>query len=103
MEGSYENRHDWYYSVDGVVGMFVDAGLLTEQQASAFLLSEFENTSRQPAAENMEISVEEFDERVSTARETIEKAEKTLSALSELKNQTPDECIECGVELDGLL
>lgn len=71
--------------------MLVEAGLLTEQQATAFVHREVELTPRAAAAEAMGLSPNTLDNYRADANQKVEAARKTLDAIESIRNQLPDD------------
>lgn len=63
------------------IGELVDAGLLKNRQAEAFLLRELEGRSRHEAAESMGITPSTVDDHYRAAQAKIEAARETLALL----------------------
>lgn len=88
------------YTVDEEVQMLVDAGLLTEQQARAYVLRFVEGFPNVDVAEQMGVSPPTASSYASDAAAKIDSAEETLGALEEM-DTIPDECDACGAALGG--
>jgi len=73
------------HSVEEEIQMLVDAGLLTERQAQAYVYREIEQLSRAAAAERMCISPSTLDDYRSDAVGKIVDAEGTLDVLEEIQ------------------
>lgn len=90
------------YSPDEAVDLLVDAGLLTERQAEAFVFRRVEGTPGYAVAENMDVTESTVSDYVSTAEEKLDAARETLDALEEIRfPEFPTECSECGSTLGG--
>ena len=77
------------YSVKEEIELLVDAGLLTERQAEAFVLRRVEATPGYAVAEHMEVSESTVSDYVNAAEEKIENARDTLDALEKVRFQAP--------------
>lgn len=86
---------------DDVQGL-VDAGLLTERQAEAYVLRDVEAVPRGAAAEMMGISPNTLDDRIAEARRKVKAAEATLDTLEDIRHEEfPSECAICESTLGG--
>lgn len=74
------------FTVEQKIEILADPGLLTEQQAKAYVYREIESISRGHAAEHMDCSKSAVDDRLTEAIEKIEAAETTVYALGEIKS-----------------
>lgn len=74
-------------SFEEEVDALVTAGLLTEQQAKAFVHRRVENTPRQAAAKDMGIAPSTLDNYVTHAERKLTAAEETLAAVDAIRNQ----------------
>jgi len=84
------------------VEQLVDAGLLTERQAQAYVFREIDPTPRKAVAEMLDISPNVLDKHLSSAREKVNSAESTLATLDEIRHpDLPMECSQCGSTLGG--
>lgn len=84
------------------VDQLVEAGLLTERQAQAYVHREIDPTPRQAVADMLEISPNVLDKHLSAARQKVEAAESTVAALEEIRHpELPTECSDCGSTLGG--
>lgn len=72
---------------DEEIELLVDAGLLTERQAEAFVLREIDPAPRDAVAESMGISVSTLDDYRADAIRKIESAEATVEALDAIRYQ----------------
>lgn len=80
----------------------VEAGLLTERQAQAYVYRDIDPTPRHAVAEMLGISVNVLDKHLSTAREKVDEAEATVDALEAIRHPDfPDECSVCSSTLGG--
>lgn len=77
------------YTPDEAVELLVDAGLLTEQQAEAFVRRCIEAEPGYAVAEHMGIGESAVSDYKSTAEDKIEAAEQTLDALEKIRFQAP--------------
>jgi len=75
------------YSVDEEIQLLVDAGLLTERQAQAYIYREVELVPRDAAAEEMGISVSTLDDYRADAVAKVEAAEETLDTVEKIRWQ----------------
>jgi len=75
------------YSIDEEIQLLVDAGLLTERQAQAYVYREVELVPREAAADQMGISSSTLDDYRADAEDKIEAARETLNALEEIRWQ----------------
>lgn len=71
--------------------MLVDAGLLTERQAEAFVRRRVELEPGYAVAEHMGIQESTLSDYVSDAEGKIEAAKQTLEALEKIRFQVPDQ------------
>lgn len=78
-------------SFEEEVDALVTAGLLTEQQARAYVHREVELTPRRAAADEMGISVSRLDNLRARAIELVTAAEETTEAVESIRNQLPDD------------
>lgn len=78
-------------SFEEEVDALVTAGLLTEQQARAFVYREIEATPRQAAANEMGVTLSTYDTHVENARRNVAKARETIDAIESIRNQLPDD------------
>lgn len=69
------------------VERLVDAGLLTERQAEAYVMREVELVPREAAAEGMGIAPSTLDDYRADAVEKIEDAEATVEAVRDIRYQ----------------
>ena len=89
-------------NADEAIQQLVDDGLLTERQATAFVLREIELTPRPAVAEHMDISANTLDNTIRAAKDKIEAAEATIATIERIRSPVlPEECAECGVTLGG--
>jgi len=79
------------YTVEEEIEMLVDAGLLTERQAEAFVHRRVELTPGYAVADHMDISEPTLSGYVSDAEQKIETARKTLDALEKIKYQADND------------
>lgn len=87
---------------EDAIAELADAGMLTERQAEAFVLRDVEAVPRSAAAESMGVSVNTLDNTLGTAREKVEKAQKTAEAVESIRHEEiPIECTECEAALGG--
>lgn len=77
-------------TVEEEIDLLVDAGLLTEIQATAYVYREVELVPRQAAADEMDIAKSTLDNYRGTAKDKIESARATIDALESIRNQLPD-------------
>lgn len=77
-------------STEEEIELLVDAGLLTERQAEAYVLREVELVPREAAADAIGISKSTLDDYRGAAEDKIEDARATLDALESIRNQLPD-------------
>lgn len=88
--------------VDDDIEQLVEAGLLTERQAEAFILRDVELVPREATAESMGISTSTLDTTLGRARSKVEAAEATLEAVESIRHETlPEVCGNCGDRLGG--
>lgn len=73
------------------VDVLVTAGLLTEQQARAFVHREVELTPRKAAAEEMGITMSTLDDYRADAVQKVTAAQETAEAVESIRNQLPDD------------
>jgi|GEM_PF-4997351 len=73
------------------VDALVTAGLLTEHQATAFVLREIEAVPREQAAESMDISASGLDDARAKAVRKVEDARATVEAVENIRYQLPDD------------
>ena len=87
------------------VDRLVDAGLLTERQAVAYLGIKIEHAARFQVAEHLDIEPSTLDSHTARAAEKIEAAETTLDIIGEYERErhppVPDACDECGDGISG--
>lgn len=84
------------------VEMLVEAGLLTERQAQAYVYRDVDPTPRKAVAEMLEISPNVLDKHLSAARQKVESAKATTEALQEIRfPDLPSECSDCEAALVG--
>lgn len=89
-------------SMEDDIQQLVDAGLMSERQAEAWVLRDLELVPRPAVAESMGISVNTLDKRLREARDKVEAAEATVEAVRDLRHEEiPSECDECGSALAG--
>lgn len=79
------------YSAREEIDLLVDAGLLTERQAEAFVHRRVEATPGFAVAEMMDISESTVSDYVSDAEDKIESARKTVEAIEKIRWQAPEE------------
>jgi len=79
------------YSADEEIQLLVDAGLLTERQAQAYIYREVELVPRAAAADEMGITLSTLDDYRADAEDKIEAARETLDALEEIRYQVPED------------
>ena len=90
------------YTPDEAVELLVDAGMLTERQAEAYVLRRVELTPGYAVAEHMDVTESTVSDYVSTAEEKLDAARETLDALEEIRfPELPTECSECASTLGG--
>lgn len=88
--------------VDDAIEELAEAGLLTERQASVFVLRDVEAVPRRAVAEDLGISVNTVDNTLSTAKEKVEGARGTVEAIDSARyEELPTSCSECGSTLGG--
>jgi len=89
--------------VDELIADLVDAGLLTERQATAFVLREIENTPVLGVMEALETeSRQTAYNTTSRAREIVEQARDTVELIDGYRYHDPPlSCSECGTGLGG--
>jgi DNA-directed RNA polymerase specialized sigma24 family protein len=63
-----------------------DHGVVTFRQAVAWLLRDVEGVGRQEAAERMDTSVSNLDQKLASAREKIQGARRTLGIVDDLED-----------------
>jgi len=91
-----------YPKPDEVIAALVDAGLLTERQAEAYVRRVIEMERREAVAEYMDISTSTLDDHRGAAKEQIAAARETIEILDAYRNPAlPDACEECGATLGG--
>jgi DNA-directed RNA polymerase specialized sigma24 family protein len=78
-------------SFEEEVDALVTAGLLTEQQARAYVYREIEATPRKAAADAMDITLSTYDSHVENARRNVTAARETVEAVESIRNQLPDD------------
>jgi polyhydroxyalkanoate synthesis regulator phasin len=78
-------------SFEEEVDALVTAGLLTEQQARAFVHREIELTPRKAAADAMDVSPNRLDNLRARAVELVEQAHETSATVESIRNQLPDD------------
>ena len=83
-----------------------EAGDLTERQAEAFVLREFEGLPRGSAADRMGVSVSTFDSHHGVAKKKVRAVRETADLLDRLHGFEPGdrrgaECADCGAALGG--
>ena len=78
-------------SFEEEVDALTTAGLLTEQQARAFVYREIEATPRKAAADAMGITLSTYDSHVENARRNVTAARETVEAVESIRNQLPDD------------
>ncbi|AFH22629.1 hypothetical protein OSG_eHP31_00085 [environmental Halophage eHP-31] len=83
------------------IDLLADAGLLTERQAEVYVLRRVEATPRSAVADELCIAEQTVSNTATRAQEIIDEAEATLDALEKIRDQTPDDCSECGATLGG--
>ena len=89
-------------SVDDDIDRLVEAGLLTERLATAYVLREIEAVPRDAAAESMGISVNTLDNQLRRARDIVDEAHETTAVVEHLKHPPlPSSCDKCGTTLGG--
>lgn len=71
-------------SSGALVDDLVDADLLAERQAEAFVLREVEGVGREEAAERMGIATSTLDKHLGAARSKVEAAKQTVDLLEDL-------------------
>ncbi|QCW05282.1 sigma factor-like helix-turn-helix DNA-binding protein [Natrinema pallidum] len=82
---------------DDAISQLVDAGLLTDRQAEAYVLRAVEGVPREAAAESMGISPNTLDNTLARAREKVRKAQATAEAVEVIRSpDIPEKCSECG-------
>jgi predicted DNA-binding protein YlxM (UPF0122 family) len=89
-----------YYSIQEEVEMLVDAGLLTERQAQAYVYRYVEQLPLEDAADQLGLATSTVSNYAGDAAEKIDAAEATLDALEEV-DTIPKECADCGATLGG--
>lgn len=72
-----------------VAGDLADAGLLTEQQATAYVLRDVTGASRKMAAAYMGKSKSTVDDHAGKARAKVAEARETLGVLADMGEPTP--------------
>jgi formylmethanofuran dehydrogenase subunit E len=88
--------------VKAAIEDLVEAGMLTERQAEAYVYRELVGFPRPDAAAQMDVSVNTLDNRLRAAKDKIEVARETVDTVSRLQEETlPRECSECGRMLGG--
>lgn len=91
--------------VEEAVSELVEAGLLTERQAEAWVLRDVEAVPRQAAAASMGISASTLDNYRRAAEQKVEAARETIGAVEEARGFAPgdiaDSCAECGDGIGG--
>lgn len=73
------------------IEMLVDAGLLTERQAEAYVYREVELTPREAAADAMGIKPTTLDDYRTDAVAKVAAAEATLEAIEEIRHQVAED------------
>jgi len=66
-----------------------------------FVLRRVEATPRSALADELGIAEQTVSNTAARAQQKIDNAEATLDVLDEIRDQTPDECSECGTTLGG--
>ena len=74
-------------SVEEEIEMLVDAGLLTERQAEAYVYREVELVPRPEAAAEMGIAESTLDDYVGDAKGKVQAARDSIEALDAIRNQ----------------
>lgn len=69
---------------NSAVAELVDAGLLTDRQAEAYVLRDVRHVRRERAAEAMGISPNTLDSRLRTARDKVTAARETVATVDRL-------------------
>lgn len=72
-----------------VASDLADAGLLTEQQATAYVLRDVTGASRKMAAAYMGKSKSTVDDHAGKARQKVDQARETLGVLADMGEPTP--------------
>ena len=72
---------------DEEIDLLVDAGLLTERQAAAYVMREVELVPREAVAVSMGIAVSTLDDYRADAIRKVEAAEATVEAVREIRYQ----------------
>ena len=88
------------YTVNEEVELLTDAGLLTEQQARAYVLRFVEGFELTDAAGQMDLAKATVSQYASDAAAKVDAAEETLAALEAI-DTIPDACEKCGATLGG--
>jgi DNA-directed RNA polymerase subunit N (RpoN/RPB10) len=87
---------------DEVVAALVDAGLLTERQAEAYVRRVIEMEPRETVADDMGISTSTLDDHRGAAKDAVAAARKTVAILDAYRSPAlPERCSECGAALGG--
>jgi len=89
------------YTIPEEIELLVEAGLLTERQAEAYVYRSVEGQPLHLVAEEMNVSKQAVSDYDNAAQEKIDEAEATLTVLNEIQNQVPSECSECGTALSN--
>lgn len=91
-----------YPKPDEVIAELVDAGLLTERQAEAYVRRVIEMEPREAVAEYMDISTSTLDDHRGAAKDEIAAGRKTVAILDAYRcPDYPAKCPECGSTLHG--
>lgn len=77
------------YTVEEEIERLVEAGLLTERQAEAFVLRRVEATPGYAVAESMDVEESTVSDYVSDAEAKIEAARETIDAIDDIRYQAP--------------
>lgn len=77
------------YTVEEEIEILVDAGLLTERQAEAYVHRRVEATPNYAVAEAMDVSESTVSDYVADAEAKIESARETIDAIEEIRFQAP--------------
>lgn len=77
-------------SFESEVDALVTAGLLTEHQATAYVMREIEAVPREQAAESMGISVSGLDDARGKAVRKVQAARDTVEAVESIRHQLKD-------------
>lgn len=78
------------YTTDEEIELLVEAGLLTERQAEAYVRRRIELEPGYAVAEHMGIEESTLSDYVSDAEGKIEDAKRTLEALKQIRHQIPE-------------